>query len=436
ILRIEKASNQSVRTIFSGPAGGALLGPFIARLKGIQDVITFDMGGTSLDVCLTRQRRINIVNEGEIDGLPIRVPMIDMHTIGSGGGSIAWIDPGGLIQVGPESAGATPGPACYGRGGTDPTVTDANVALGYINPNYFLGGEMSIDLQKARGAISEKIAIPLDIQVEDAAMGIIEVVNSNMIRGIKVISVEKGHDPREFSLIAFGGAGPLHAAAMAQELRMSQIIIPPNPGNASAFGFLLADVRHDYVQTFMIDEERIKMEKINLIFTRLEKSALEDLKNEGFHDRDIKLLRSIDMRYQGQSTELNVPLDFKIEKDIDIQKIIEEFHQRHQDYYGYRMDDEKVMFINFRLTAIGVVPSISITPLPMEGGNVKDAFKGDRQIYIKNEWIACPTFERTKLKPGMLIDGPAIIEEYGSTTIVPPSMTAEIDAYQNIVLKT
>ena len=435
IISIENASNQSVRTIFSGPAGGALLGPFIAKQVGIQDVITFDMGGTSLDICLTRKRQLRITNESEIDGLPIRVPMIDIHTLGAGGGSIAWIDAGGILQVGPESAGATPGPACYKKGGTLPTVTDANVALGYINPNYFLGGEMQIDLNLAKQAIEKHIASFFNIGIEEAAAGIIDVVNSNMIRGMRVVSVEKGYDPRNFTLIAFGGAGPLHAAAIARELKMPQVIIPPNPGNASALGFLLSDVRYDYVQTYIVSDKHLEIEKFAQIFDKMKCLAYKDLKAEGFQKQEIRLIYTIDMRYLGQSSELNIPIDFEVKTQEDIQKIVETFHQFHEENYGYRMEDEEVMFVNFRLAAIGEVPRLIKTPQPLEDKDPSKALKGTRKVYLEGNWIDASIYERKKLKPGNYIKGPAIIEEYGSTTLILQGMDSEIDAFENIILK-
>ena len=435
IINIENASQQSVRTILSGPAGGALISSYIARQVGDTNLITFDMGGTSLDICLAKNGKLKITNEVEIEGLPIRIPMIDIHTIGAGGGSIAWIDAGGILQVGPESAGAIPGPACYNKGGTKPTVTDANVALGYIDPKYFLGGEMQVKLELARGVIKKEIADFYNIEIERAADSIIDVLNSNMIRGMRVISVEKGHDPREFALVAFGGAGPLHAAKIARDLKMSKVIVPINPGNASALGFLLADVRYDYVQTYITSEADLKVDKYLEIFNKMKKRAFRDLKSEGFKESEIELMYSVDMRYEGQSSELNIPIDFRVEKEEDIVKIVFKFHNYHKEYYGYQMEAENVIFVNFRLSGIGKIPKYSPKPMELGGIDPKEALKGYREIYLEENWIKSPIYERKKLMPGNIIKGPAIIEEYGSTTLILPGMEAEIDQFSNIILK-
>ena len=258
VITAETARESSARTVLSGPAGGALAGGFVCEQTEHSNIITVDMGGTSLDICLIADKKPRYTTESQIGGYPIKLPMIDIHTIGAGGGSIAWIDGGGALRVGPESAGADPGPACYCKGGTEPTVTDANIVLGRLNPEYLLSGEFDLDKSKAYNVIKEKIADPLKLSVVEAAAGIIKVVNANMVRGIRVVSVEKGYDPREFALVPFGGAGPVHGVEMAEELGMKEVIVPKNPGVTSAVGMLSADVRHDYVkiQTHICQNKR------------------------------------------------------------------------------------------------------------------------------------------------------------------------------------
>ncbi|MGQ4874488.1 MAG: hydantoinase/oxoprolinase family protein [Promethearchaeia archaeon] len=434
IISAKQAWEQSVRTIFSGPAGGALLGTYISKQLGIDKIITLDMGGTSTDLCLIIKTP-RIVNEAEIDGFPIRIPMIDIHTIGAGGGSIAWIDKGGILQVGPHSAGSYPGPVCYQRGGKEPTSTDANLVLGRINPDYFLGGEMKINKNLAIMSIKERISSYFKIDVLTASNAILDIINSNMIRGIKVISVEKGLDPGEFALVAFGGAGPLHAASLARELKIKKIIIPPNPANASALGFLLADIRVDYVNTYIKNQKNLTPNEINQIFNKLKNKAIETLKKEGFNEQEILIFKSIDMRYTGQSFELNVPINIDIVNREDFDFIANQFEEIHENTYGYRMENEEIIFVNFRLNAIGKMPEFKIKPLKLEDSNPIHALKGKREVFFENQTILCNIYQREKLKAGNEIEGPAVIEEYASTTIIPEFSIAKIDKFKNIILK-
>src|SRR5699024_5034883 len=273
---------------------------------GCMNMITIDMGGTSLDTALINDGTPQFTTSSEIEDYPIHVPMVEMHTIGSGGGSIAWIDSGGALRVGHSSAGANPGPVCYGKGGTEPTVSDANAILGRINPESILGGRMEIDIHSARKVVKKKIADPLGISIEEAAEGILKVINANVVKGIRVVSVEKGHDTRDFTLLAFGGAGPLHAGDVAKELGCKNIIIPLNPGVICSVGMLMADVRHDFVQSFIANLSNVRLENINQIVSNLYDKGYRELKNEGFSQEKTRFITSLDLRYKNQAYELNV----------------------------------------------------------------------------------------------------------------------------------
>ena len=297
VITAETARAVSARTVLSGPAGGALTGELLARTTRNENVILVDMGGTSSDICLIENCQSGLTTESDIRGYPIKLPMIDINTIGAGGGSIAWIDPGGALQVGPVSSGSVPGPVCYGRGGTEPTVTDANAILGRINPEYLLGGEMRVHLEDASNVMQDKIADPLGISLLQAAEGIIQVVNANMVRGIRRVSVERGYDPRDFALVPFGGAGPLHGCDLAEALSMDRVIIPAHPGIGSAFGMLSADVRHDYVKTLITLIAEADCKHVESLFTEMEAQALDQLNREGFSGDAVILERKVDMRY-------------------------------------------------------------------------------------------------------------------------------------------
>ncbi|MEW6623987.1 MAG: hydantoinase/oxoprolinase family protein [Bacillota bacterium] len=390
------------------------------------------MGGTSLDICLIENKKPGYTTESQIGGYPIRLPMIDIHTIGAGGGSIAWIDAGKALRVGPKSAGAVPGPVCYGKGGTEPTVTDANVVLGRINPNYILDGSFAINTEEARRVIESNIAKPLGLTVDEAAAGIIRVVNANMVRGIRVVSVEKGYDPREFSLVAFGGAGPAHAVELARELNMREVIIPINPGITSALGMLTADVRHDYVQTYVKDTSVISSDEINHLFKELEVQAVRQLTAEGFCETDMCCLRSLDMRYYRQAYELSVDLPGgKITQEtiIGAEKA---FHEKHERLYGYRRQNDIVELINVRVIAIGKLPKMDFSKAAVKKEQVIPRPSAYRKVFLDDRSHTTPIYQRSGLLYGNSITGPAIIEQLDSTTLVFPGQEAVIDQFGNI----
>jgi N-methylhydantoinase A len=433
VITAETAREASARTALSGPAGGALTGVYLSNLLSEPNVITIDMGGTSSDICLIESHQPHLTSEADIEGYPIKLPMIDINTIGAGGGSIAWIDPGGALRVGPVSAGAVPGPVCYGRGGTEPTVTDANAVLGRINPSYLLGGEMSIDRDRAAEVIEAKIAKPLGIDLLRAAEGIIAVVNANMIRGIRRVSVEKGFDPRDFALVPFGGAGPLHGVELAQALNMTRIVIPTHPGIASAFGMLSADVRHDYVQTFITVAHSADLDTVNSIYSGMEVQAARQLTGEGFTGEAVAFLRSADMRYLGQSYELSIPMAGGNIDLTAVESIIGQFHQSHERAYGYSRKGESVEFVNLRMVALGKLPETKIRP---GKSNLNEPLRpiGSRPVYFAGKEHPTPIFNRDDLPMHRPVYGPAVVEQLDSTTVIPPGFRGEIEPMGNMLI--
>jgi N-methylhydantoinase A len=382
---------------------------------------------------------MRVTMESEVAGLPLKVPMIDIHTLGAGGGSIAWIDPGGALRVGPQSAGADPGPACYDSGGQLPTVTDANLVLGRLNPDYFIGGEIPLNLDAAHSAIQTEIAEPLGLTVERAAAGIIEVINATMVKGMRYVSVERGYDPREFTVVAFGGAGPLHATALASELDVPRVISPPMPGVTSALGLLVADFRHDYSQTYLRALPEVDLETMNHIYADLEKAALDQMGQEGVAPEDVKFSRQADVRYLGQGYELEVAVPLGRLDGDSLKLIAERFYESHQQHYGYvKAENEVIQFVNLRLTAIGLLPRPQIPPAPPSpeaDRNPRRALKGERPVYFEGGFQAVPIYERSALLPGDLITGPTVVEQLDSTTVLAPGQQATVDGYGNLVIE-
>jgi N-methylhydantoinase A len=402
----------------SGPAGGALAGTFIGRKLGRKKIITVDMGGTSFDIHLTEIGEPQVRSDGKFEELPVRIPIIDINAIGAGGGSIAWIDRGGALNVGPQSAGAEPGPACYGRGGVDPTVTDANLVLGRINPDYFLGGEMKLDTERARRAVLDRIGKPLKMSVEDAAWGILRLVNANMVKGISVKSIERGYDIREFSLIAFGGAGPLHAADIALELGLKEVIVPPIAGDFSAVGLLVGDTRHDYVRTIMKEKHELDPMLLQKAFIELERRGIETLEKQKVKDKDLYIQWSCDLRFRGQSYEINTPVNRKIPLTAaDIETISREFNRIHEKIYAYGSMDEAIEFVNVRVTAIGKSPGVKLRKIPKGRKDLEGARKGKRKVYFNGRFVETPIYERESLRARDRIKGPAVIHEDGTILI-------------------
>jgi len=423
IISPEKASEEAVRTILSGPAGGVVGASYVGKLAGFNKLITFDMGGTSTDVSLV-DGRPRVTSEGKVAGFPVKIPMIEIHTVGAGGGSIAYLDEGGALRVGPRSAGALPGPVCYGRGGKDITVTDANLYLGRLSSEHFLGGKMKLFpelVEKRMKEFSRKVGL----SPEELAEGIITVVNSNMEKALRKVSVERGYDPSEFTLISFGGAGGLHCVELAQSLKIPRVLVPKNPGLLSALGLVVADRVKEFSLTVMLEEEEASPEVLEEIYSLLKERMLEELEREGLEE-EIIFEKLLDVRYKGQSYEITVPLfpDFR-----------NNFEREHRKLYGYVHEGRPLEIVNLRLRSIGTTKKPPLEEV--EAGNnlpPPEAFLGEREVFYKGAKEKFYLIDREKLKGGNRIDFPAIILEYSSTTFIPPGYEAEVDKYGNIVI--
>ena len=435
-MRAVSAVERPVHTILSGPAAGVIGSVAIAKHAGQQNSISVDMGGTSFDVTLSYQGEVRQTQESEIERLPIKVPMVDIHTLGAGGGSIAWIDPGGALRVGPKSAGADPGPACYGRGGIEATVTDANLVLGRLNPKRFLGGRMDLDVDRARAAVEERVAKPLELGVEESAEGIIRVVNASMIKGIRVVSVAKGYDPRDFCLVAFGGAGPVHSAELAAELDIPRVLVPTAPGVTSAMGLLMSDLRHDFVRTVLRSGDELTHEELGARFAEMEDEALERMRQEGVEAREVTLVRLADIRYAGQGYELEVPVPSGTLAEAEMRDVGERFHEAHRQMYGYATLDRPIEAVNLRVTALTALPQPVLVPAELNGReDPESARETDRQVYFNGRSVNTSIYHRPLLQPGDLVHGPAIIEQEDSTTVVWQGQIATVDVYSNLLLE-
>ena len=422
ITSLEAASRQPVRTVLSGPAGGVVGATTMARLSGFERVITFDMGGTSTDVALV-DGEPRPSNEAEIAGLPVRVPMLDIHTVGAGGGSLTRFDAGGALRVGPESAGADPGPICYGRG-VQPTVTDANLLLGRLQPDRFLGGSFTLDLERTRAVTAEWLKQQHSrMSVEQFAEGVIRVVNANMERALRVVSVERGYDPRQFALVAFGGAGGLHACELAQSLGIPRVIIPAMPGALSACGILTSDIIKDYSQTVVMElGPNPRLTSLNGKFKALENLAQRDFQEDGWRGK-VRLERSADLRYRGQGFELNVPFG---------KSLLSDFHQQHQFRYGYHHADRVVELVTLRVRARLISPKPRAVRAPTSRETVKTE-KG--RVWFSGKSIPATIYDREQMAAGKKLKGPAVVTEYSATTVVPTSSTFYLDRAANLILE-
>jgi len=419
-----------VNTFFSGPAGGVVGCAGLGETLGIRDQITFDMGGTSTDVCLIRNGQAALKDMREMAGFPVRTRTIDIHTIGAGGGSIAWVDPGGLLKVGPMSAGAFPGPAAYGRGGTRPTVTDANVVLGRLNPRSLLGGRMAMYPERARKVIDDELVPKLGVGTIEAAAGVIEIINVNMMGAVRVISVEQGQDPRDFTLVAFGGAGPLHAADIARNMGIRNVLVPPRPGLLSALGLLHADVRGDFSLTRLMLAEGRNADALNAGLAELRTRGETWLAGETGPRARAKLEWQIDCRYEGQSFELTIPLPSGRVTARSMGDLIEAFHARHRDFYGYDLPGHPVETVNLRL----IVTVERRSPPPERAAHVAgrgaSALIEKRKVWFpETGFVSTPVYDRAKLAPGKVLTGPAIVEQMDTTTVVPPRAKLRADRH-------
>ena len=435
-MTTEMAKYRAVNIVNSGPAGGARAAAYVGRLTGDRQVVSVDMGGTSFDVGVIDRGEPRVAPESQFEGFPVKIPILDVQAIGAGGGSLAWIDEGGALNVGPESAGSEPGPACYGLGGERPTVTDANLVLGRLNPDYFLGGEMKLYPELAEKAIRQHVAEPLMVALEEAAGGIIRVVNANMERAISVNSTEKGFDVREFALLPFGGAGPLHAVELAQDLDMKRVVVPPYAGTFSAVGLLVANTRYDYASTVAKNEKELTPEELLAAFKELETQGRDQLKEQNVPEDQIEIVWSVDLRYEGQSYELSTPVMRKeLLTQADIKEIVDLFHDLHYRIYAYGSVDEMVEFINLRVAAIGKVLEVSLAHSGAGDGDAEIARKGSRPVHFPTEgFIDTTIHDRALLRPGHVVSGPALVEEMASTTVLTPGVEGTVDEYGNILV--
>ena len=434
-MSADAAVQRPVHTILSGPAAGVIGSVGLAAQAGELNTISVDMGGTSFDISLCYQGEVRRTQDSEIERLPIKVPMVDIHTLGAGGGSIAWIDPGGALRVGPQSAGADPGPACYGQGGAEPTVTDANLLLGRLSPDAFLGGRMELDDGLAREAIRERIAVPLGLSLEEAAEGIVRVVNAGMIKGIRVVSVAKGYDPREFTLVTFGGAGPLHAAELASELNIPKVLVPIAPGVTSALGLLMADLRHDLVRTVLLSSLESAPADLGEVYAELESEALAQMDRERVPRDEVSLVRTADVRYLGQGYELEVPVSGGEVTGSELSAVYGRFHDAHTRAYGFALQDSLLEIVNLRTTAIVTLPQPTLERAELAGEtNPARALRESRDVVFDNNPRSTSVYDRSQLLAGDQIEGPAIIEQFDSTTVVWPRQSAKVDQYGNLFL--
>jgi len=416
-----------VNTFFSGPAGGVIGTVGLGTQLGLSELITFDMGGTSTDVCLIRDGEPAKKSERQMGGFPVRTRTLDIHTIGAGGGSIAWVDAGGLLKVGPQSAGAHPGPAAYGRGGTLATVTDANVVLGRLNPRTLLGGRMAMHPEKARAAL-DMLAARLGTDTVAAAAGIVEIINVNMTGAVRVISVEQGEDPRGFALVAFGGAGPLHAADVARNMGMRRVVVPPRPGILSAVGLLHADVRGDFSLTQLLAAEPGNLKALNNGCQALKKRGAAWLKGEG--EKQGAFEWYADLRYAGQNFELILELAGEKLDERALSSLVSAFHHRHKDYYGYDMPGQRVEIVNLRLVVIVARRSPPAETARRKSGGLDQALIEKRKVwYPETGFRMTPVYDRDRLPAQCRLEGPAIIEQMDATTVVPPKARVKNDAY-------
>jgi N-methylhydantoinase A len=436
VIGFDAAARLPVRTVLSGPSTGVVGAQVTARLAGAQDIVTFDMGGTSTDVALLQGGVPRLAREAVVHGYPIKAPMLDIHTVGAGGGSIAFVDTGGLLKVGPRSAGADPGPACYDRGNDEPTVTDANVVLQTLNPTQLLGGRMPIRQDLARAAI-DRIAARLGIDTLAAAQGIIAVVTANMARAIRVISVQRGHDPRDYTLVAFGGAGPLHAARLAAELDIRRVLVPCNPGILCAMGLLLADLRADFAATRLMALSAAVISEIKAIVADLYRRSAMWFAEAGIEANDRRVSLSVDMRYAGQNYELSVPLPPGPVTRATIDGLAAGFAAAHQRLYGFVAEDEPIQLVTFRAEVTGIVRKADIRPTAKTGPDPGAAEIGRRDVWLRETgaFVSCPLYDRAKLSAGNRIEGPAIVEQMDATTLIVPGATAIVDPYLNLLLE-
>jgi N-methylhydantoinase A len=436
VMSAETAKKMPVTMMESGPVAGVIAAAHLGETLDCRHIISFDMGGTTAKSSLIKDFHPEVTSSyyvgGYVSGHPMMLPVVDIVEVGNGGGSIAWIDPAGGLKVGPQSAGAAPGPACYGNGGSEPTVTDANLIAGRVDPEYFLGSGIRLQRDKAAQAIMEKIGKPLGLSLEEAALGILTIANFNMSLSVRAVSVEKGYDPRDCALVPSGGGGALHAIAIARELSVPRVIIPPMPAYFSALGMLMADLKHDYVQTFVRELAETTGAEIAHAFSTLEKSATATLTEEGSKAEQILLRRFLDMRYRGQEYTLPVPVTEDLRAVTDFTSIRARFDQLHQEHYGHSAPKEPVMMVNLRLSALGKFDNK--LPLTSASREEEHGERGRRPVIFESQPVDCPIYLRNGFKSGDRLEGPAVIEETGATILVYPGDRMHVNKFGHLVI--
>ena len=431
IITASAARDRPVDTLLSGPAAGVQGAAHVAGRAGLEDIVTMDMGGTSCDVSLVRGGDPVISTERSVGDYPVSVPMVDVHTIGAGGGSIAWVDKGDVLRVGPRSAGAEPGPICYGRGGTEPTVTDAHLLLGRIDPGLFFD-EGGGDVETVREGVRREIADPLGMSVREAAQGILDVANANMERALRVVSVERGHDPREFGLVAYGGAGPLHACRLAAELDVPRVLVPGAAGVLSALGLLISDIVYDYSTSMVRRWAEVDPAALEEAFEGFEARGEDRLAAENLSEDAVEFTRTLDLRYEGQSFELSVDVPGEGVDETTLSRAAARFHERHEERYGYASPAEPLELVTVRLQARGVVDPPQLDP---PAGSGEAAPVEERTATFDGTDHATPIYRRDDLTAETTFDGPALVEGLESTTVVFPGQHARVDRLGNLVVE-
>ena len=435
LMQIDIATEYPNQTLLSGPAAGVVFGAGLGKLIGEPNIVTFDVGGTSTDISVLYKDTYQETRHGRIHDQDIGTPMIQIRALGAGGGTIAHIGPDGLLKGGPQSAGADPGPACYDHGGKNPTVTDANIVLGYLNPNNFVGGRFKIVPELAATAISAKIARPLNLSLQQAALGIIRVVCTNIEVGLRLSFVERGLDPRMFALLAFGGGGPVLGTRVAKDIGISRVIVPPYPGISCAMGLLQTDVKHYYLQTRMGSLAKVPVDELNNIFFQLEERARRETTQEGFDPKAVKLQRQLDMRYPFQGYELTIDCSNEAFTEGDKPTVRAAFDRLHKEVYGTAATGEIPDIVNVRVMSIAAVAKLDLPELPKGERDPKPITRRKVLFDEKDGYLDTPIYDRAKLGAGAIINGPAIIEQLDSTTVILPGQKAEIERYGNIIIE-
>jgi N-methylhydantoinase A len=433
---VPEIEKRPVLTIGSGPAAGPAGGLFYGAANGERDLMVIDMGGTSFEVSLITDGTVSMSRETEIEQMPIGVAAVDVHSVGAGGGSIAWIDSGGMLRVGPQSAGADPGPACYGLGGENPTVTDANVILGYLNPDFFLGGRVKLNRTLSEKAM-ETIAKPLALDIVEAASAVYRVVNANMVGAMRAVSVTRGIDPRGYTVVSGGAAGGTHAAKIAEELSISKVICPIAAGGLCAFGMLVADVKHSYLTTYPANTENMELSKVNEIFSEMESRAIEELEAEGFQREDITLERFVDAKYPYQLHEIMIPVPGGKLRADQIPSMVNTFHEHHERLYTYCVRNMQVDMNGWRVMATGRIPKVVPMEQPSTNAMAGSAEKARRPVFFPEygEYVDTPIYDAEKLQHGIKIDGPAIVELPTTTVVVFPDHRMRANSYGDLIIE-